>query len=294
MKVQQTFKNNWPTIYLVGTPIGNLNDMSNRAIKILNEVDIIACEDTRNTQVLLKKFNIKKKLISLHMHNETERIKEINQALSDGKNIAIVSDAGAPVISDPGAAFINGINQTNTQFNVTAVNVGPAYIHAIVAAGFTNKQNYFHGFIEHKTEQTKKEELISIINKYNNEAIVSFYESVHRIKSTVALLVEILDKEQKILVARELTKINEEFIFGSTLEVAKFVASESFIEKGEFVIVVDQFSNCKTDLTDQELADEVASYLAKGFKLKQASEVVANLYNKKKNEVYKIYLDFYK
>ncbi|WP_027063115.1 16S rRNA (cytidine(1402)-2'-O)-methyltransferase [Mesoplasma seiffertii] len=294
MKIQQTFKNNWPTIYLVGTPIGNLDDMSTRAIEVLTQVEIIACEDTRNTQVLLNKFKIKNKLMSLHMHNEIDRVNEISQILSLGKSIAIVSDAGAPIISDPGAAFINKMNQTEIEFNVTAVNVGPAYIHAIVAAGFTNKQNYFHGFIEHKTEQAKKEELVSIINKYNDQAIISFYESVHRIKATIKMLADILNPTQKVLIARELTKLNEEFISGTPLELADFVYSESFIEKGEFVIVIDQFANHKSDLTDQELADEVAKYLEKGFKLKQASEAVANLYNKKKNEVYKLYLDFYK
>ncbi|WP_026389667.1 16S rRNA (cytidine(1402)-2'-O)-methyltransferase [[Acholeplasma] multilocale] len=294
MKLQQTFKNNLPTIYLVGTPIGNLEDMSPRAIKVLDEVDFICCEDTRTTQVLLKKFDIRSKLISLHMHNEVDRVEEIAIALNQGKNIAIVSDAGAPVISDPGAAFINRIKQTEVDFNVTSVNVGPAYIHAIVAAGYTNKENYFYGFIENKNYQSKKDELVNVINKYNDSAIISFYESVHRIKDTTALLKEILNPEQEITVARELTKLNEEFISGKVGEVSDFINSDKFIEKGEFVIVIDKYEQKLAQLSDQELADKVEEYIKQGYKLKQASEIVANLYNQKKNEIYKIYLNFYK
>lgn len=157
MRNQSTFKNNKSAIYLVGTPIGNLEDISFRAIDTLKKVDVICCEDTRTSQTFLKKYNINKKLISLHKFNEAKRIKELIQVLDAQNDIAIISDDGCPAISDPGATFINEILKVY-DCNVTSVNVGPAYVHAIVASGYLAKENYFHGFLDNKSENTKMNE----------------------------------------------------------------------------------------------------------------------------------------
>ncbi|ATZ18879.1 16S rRNA (cytidine1402-2'-O)-methyltransferase [Williamsoniiplasma somnilux] len=294
MIIQKTFKNNLPTIYLVGTPIGNLEDFSFRAVSILQNVDFICCEDTRTSGNLLNKYNIKSKLISLHKFNEQQRIKEIVDLLLAGKNIALISDAGAPVISDPGAHFISQLRNENINFNVSAINVGPAYIHAIVASGFNNKENYFHGFIEAKNGVNKYKEIAQIISKYNSSAIVAIYESVHRIKDTVNHLNQILLSTQKLLIARELTKINEEFIIGTIGEINDYLNSSEFIEKGEFVIVVDKHLKEIETLSDQQIASKVQEYVDNGFKTKQAVEITSNIVNKNKNEIYNLYLKFYK
>ncbi|WP_031543269.1 16S rRNA (cytidine(1402)-2'-O)-methyltransferase [Mesoplasma photuris] len=294
MRVQQTFKNNKPTIYLVGTPIGNLDDMPPRALKVLEEVDFIFCEDTRTTSILLSKFEIKNNLISLHMHNEFQRVVEVNKLLESGKNIAIVSDAGAPIISDPGATFLNELKKQDLEFNISSVNVGPAYIHAIVASGFISKQNLFYGFIESKNEVSKKNELLNIVKKYNDENIIAFYESVHRIKSTIKILNELLNHDQQVVVAREITKLNEEYISGNISEVNEFIQSDQFIEKGEFVIVLDKYQVQSLELSSEQIANKVKALVDDGYKTKQACEFVANESTFSKNEIYKIYLDFFK
>lgn len=174
------------------------------------------------------------------------------------------------------------------------MNVGPAYIHAIVGSGFTHPQNYFYGFISQKSEQAKLTELTQVISKYNNEAIIAFYESVHRIKDTIQTLTKILQPQQNIVVARELTKLNEEFIFGSIVEVNQFVQSTDFIEKGEFVILIDQFTNQVVKLSDQDIIQEVEKYIGQGLKLKAAITIVSDLIGMKKNQIYDLYLSLVK
>lgn len=288
MRNQSTFKNSKPTIYLVGTPIGNLEDISFRAIDTLKNVDVICCEDTRTSQTFLKKYNINKKLISLHKFNETERIKELIQVLENQNNIAIISDAGCPAISDPGATFINEILKVY-DCNVTSVNVGPAYIHAIVASGYVTKENYFHGFLDSKSEKTKINELKEIINK-NSNVIISFYESVHRIQDTVAKLKEILNPTQSVLIGRELTKINEQYIQGNIIVVNEFIQSEAFVLKGEFVIVIDAQKQINIEIDKQEIITLVEELIKEGYKLKQACDIVGAKINKSKNEVYQIFI----
>ncbi|ASZ08863.1 16S rRNA (cytidine(1402)-2'-O)-methyltransferase [Mesoplasma chauliocola] len=288
MRNQSTFKNNKPTVYLVGTPIGNLEDISFRALEVLKKVDVICCEDTRTSQTFLQKYQISKKLISLHKFNETDRVKELSLLLKDNQDIAIVSDAGCPAISDPGATFINKILQA-TDCNVTSVNVGPAYIHAIVASGYRAKENYFYGFLEHKSGNSKMNELKDLLGK-NSKAIISFYESVHRIQDTVEKLSTILNAEQSVLIGRELTKLNEQFMQGPISELNQFVQSEEFILKGEFVIVIDSQIVENTFVTNEKIVKLIEEQIKQGYKLKQACEIIGAKVNKSKNEVYQIFI----
>ncbi|ATZ17484.1 16S rRNA (cytidine1402-2'-O)-methyltransferase [Williamsoniiplasma luminosum] len=286
---QNTFKNDAPTVYLVGTPIGNLDDFSYRAISILKTVDVIFCEDTRTSKTLFKKYQIDKPLISLNKVNEVEKIDQIIKRLENHQNIAIVSDAGAPIISDPGAIVISKIRALNPDFNVTAINVGPAYIHALVIAGYTNISNLFYGFIRNKNLKAKKEELQQVLNKYSNDHLIVFYESVHRIKDTIKTLMEI-NPHQDLMIARELTKINEQIIQGNIVEVNDFIQSEAFVEKGEFVLVLDVNKHQNLEMNDPQLLELVEKYLNEGYKLKRASEMISDLYDLKKNEIYNKYI----
>lgn len=288
MRNQSTFKNKLPTVFLVGTPIGNLEDVSFRAINTLNNVDYILCEDTRTSKTFLDKYKIHKPLLSLHMHNEKERISNIFNILSDLKNIAIISDAGCPVISDPGAFLVQQLISANV-CNVTSVNVGPAYIHAIVASGFTNTKNYFHGFVNNKSKPSKNKEIREMIEN-NQNTIISFYESVHRIKDTIVVLSEVLQHETQVLIARELTKLNEQYIQGNIKELHEYVDSNEFVEKGEFVIVINNLSIASKTYSELDIIKLVDQFIIEGLKLKQACEKVSSICSLSKNDIYNLYI----
>jgi len=288
MFIQQTFKNNQPTIFLVGTPIGNLSDMSFRAIEVLQSVDVILCEDTRTSKPLLTKYQINKPLLSLHKFNEHERKDKIIELLDDGQNLALISDAGVPAISDPGAELIHQLRWVELiDFNASGVNAGPAYVHALVAAGFTNRTNYFHGFIQNKTTNSKTNELTAMVESHQNE-IVSFYESVHRIKDTLQILAGIYPSIPMTL-NRELTKLNEEIIYGTVEEVNRFVQGPDFIQKGEFVVVLDLIAENQV-YQDSELLEQLQAALDEGLKLKEAAKKVSDLTGVGKNYLYDLFL----
>lgn len=289
---QQTFKTEQAKIYLVATPIGNLKDFTFRSAEILKSVDLIFCEDTRTSKVLLEKYDIKTSTQSLHKFNETERWKMMVNLIEANKTMAIISDAGVPVISDPGAKIINLVRQNYPQVVISAIGVGPAYLHALIVSGFLVDHHYFYGFLKNRQPIGKKQELNQLLNQ-NVFAQSSFilYESVHRIKKTIAVLKEILPSTQQILVARELTKINEQILIGSIQEINVFLESEEFVEKGEFVIVIDQQIKTQSQsLTTEELIKAVEQSLNQGLKLKQAAQLVALNHGLSVNEVYQIYV----
>nr|VZS00051.1 Ribosomal RNA small subunit methyltransferase I [Mycoplasma feriruminatoris] len=240
MIIQKTYKNNKPTVYLVTTPIGNLEDISLRAINTLKQVDVICCEDTRTSKVLLDKYQIKNNLLSLHKFNENLRVDQIINLLNENKNIAIISDAGVPIISDPASYIINQLKELDINCNITAISAGSAYIHALISSGFLIDSHYFYGFLKNKNKISKQNELAELINKYANDSIICLYESVHRLKDTINCLNEILNQNHKIVISKELTKINEEIIYGSINQVNQYINSEEFVLKGEFVIVIDK------------------------------------------------------
>jgi 16S rRNA (cytidine1402-2'-O)-methyltransferase len=220
------------TLYVVATPIGNLEDITHRALRVLREVDIIACEDTRHTRKLLNHYGIKTKVTSYHDHNERERTVELLQALASGANVAIVSDAGTPSISDPGFRLVN---EAGAQGLPVVALPGPtALIAALVASGLPTDEFFFAGFLPARSgsRRTRLAELRELL------ATLIFYEAPHRIAATLRDAREILG-ERKAVVARELTKIHEEIVRGRLSELAERFGSEEKA-RGEIVLVIDR------------------------------------------------------
>lgn len=230
MKRIKTFKTDRPKLYLVGTPIGNLQDISERASKTLEMVDIIYCEDTKNTIRLLTHFNIKKPLRSLHEHNEKEKTDDIISVLSSGQSVAYVSDAGNPIISDPGSLLVKSVNNHN--FEVVTI-LGPsAFLHALINSTFDSSSFTFYGFLDR--QESKRNHKLSLINERTEVAIL--YEAPHRIEKLLQSIEKVMPT-RKLCLARELTKIHEEFIYGTATEILS-LDMESI--RGEIVLVIDR------------------------------------------------------
>lgn len=232
MKTQQSYqKNKLGTLYLVPTPIGNLEDMTVRAVQTLKEVDLIACEDTRVTQKLLNHFEVDTKKVSYHEHNIQEQTSQLIDDLLAGQNIAQVSDAGMPSISDPGVELV----EAAVAQHIPVVPLpGPnAALTALIASGISPQPFTFYGFLSRKKSDLK-EELEDLKDK--TETLI-FYESPYRLKKMLKELVDIFGDNRQVVLAREVTKRYEEFIRGTAKEVSNW-ANESDL-RGEFVVIVD-------------------------------------------------------
>jgi 16S rRNA (cytidine1402-2'-O)-methyltransferase len=221
-----------PGLYLVATPIGNLEDITLRALRVLRSVDRIACEDTRQTQKLLNHFDIRTPTVSYHMHNEAGRARELATELKGGARIAVVSDAGTPGIADPGgqiaaAAIAAGV----PVFPVPGAN---AAISALVASGLAGETFTFHGFLPAKEGQRRT--ALEALRGSGSSGILIFYEAPHRILETLADVEAIFGAAQHVVVARELTKLHEEFLRGTVGEVRKTLEERASV-KGEFVLL---------------------------------------------------------
>ncbi len=275
MKRIKSFDHSHNLLYLIATPIGNLGEFPARAIEVINEMDLIAAEDTRNTSDLLHKFNIKKPLVSLREHNEVEASLNIIKQIKDGKKVAYMSDAGYPGISDPG--YILTKLCLENDIAVSTISGSSAFINALVRSGLDTSHFYFHGFLSAK-ENEAKEELESIKNK--SETLI-FYESPHRIVKTLKLLLEVLG-DRRISLQRELTKINEENIIGSLSELVKL--DESTL-KGEMVIIVEGNKANQENYNDEEIIKLVNELVAKGLSKKDAIEFVSNVTKVRKNHI---------
>lgn len=272
MKRNKSFNSHNPLLYLVATPIGNLKEFTPRAIEVLNEVDLVAAEDTRNTKQLLSHFGIQKDLFSLREHNEIEASNHIIKMMKHGKKVAYVSDAGYPGISDPGYLLVN--EAIKNDINVSTVCGSSAFINALVASGLPTNHFYFHGFLPAKSGDAIKE-LTTLKDK--KETLI-FYESPHRILKTLALLHEVFGEREAVL-ARELTKINEEYLRGTLDE---FLSIDENTLKGEMVIIV-KGSEEEIKLNDEFLLNKVGYFIEKGLTTKTAIEVVCEEYNVQKN-----------
>ncbi len=222
-----------PALYIVPTPIGNLEDITLRALKVLNEVDIIACEDTRNTGKLLKQLNIeKKKLISYHNFNEKQKSDELLAFIQNGKAVALVSDAGTPLISDPGYRIVN--RAIELRVKIIPLPGPSAFLTALTVSGFDINEFVFFGFPPQKKGRAK---FIEKIANYNNTIVL--YESPHKIIKLLDDLSNFIDNNRNICICRELTKIHEEFIRGNIKECKEYLLNKTSI-KGEFVIIIDK------------------------------------------------------
>ena len=221
-------------LYVVGTPIGNLEDITLRALRVLKEVDIILCEDTRVTRKLLQKYEIKTPLGSYHAHSTPSKVKKIIGSLESGKNMALVSDAGTPGISDPGAWLISEIRKALPEVKIIPIPGPSALISALSVSGFPADDFIFFGFLPHKKGREKRFKEIA-----ESKKTTVFYESTHRLLKTLEKLSRELSKERKIGVFGEITKFYEKIIYGSAEETLEYFKNTKDATKGEFVIIVE-------------------------------------------------------
>ncbi len=285
MKVQKSFKGqtDYGTLYLVPTPIGNLQDMTFRAVETLKAVDFICAEDTRNTGLLLKHFDITVKQISFHEHNAYEKIPELLELLKSGKNLAQVSDAGMPSISDPGHDLVKAAIAED--ITVVALPGASAGITALIASGLAPQPHIFYGFLPRKSGQQK--DFFESKKAYPETQI--FYESPYRVSDTLENMLAIYGDRQVVLV-RELTKLYEEYQRGSISELLEYITENPL--KGECLLIVsgqDQAVLTEAAAEDLNPAELVSSLVEAGEKPNQAIKKVAKTYGLNRQEVYNAY-----
>lgn len=279
MNRQKSFENNKSTLFLVATPIGNLNEMTYRAVDTLKNVDFIAAEDTRNTVKLLNHFEITTKLMSHHEHNLTSSIPKILNLLCEGHDIALVSDAGYPAISDPGYELVKEV--IKEEFNIVPISGANACLNALVVSGICPQPFLFYGFLDHQ-DKKKRKELEELKSK--KETIV-FYEAPHRIKKTLTLMLDIFGNRQ-IALCREITKKHEEINRGTIDEILLVVDDM----KGEMVIVIEGSHEIEEEqVFEQTIEEHVNEYIDKGMSAKDAIKEVAKQRNVSKNVIYQEY-----
>ena len=227
----------YSTFYIVGTPIGNLEDMTFRGVRILKEVDLILCEDVSNAQKILKHFEIDTRCTNYFANSRLNKIDEIIKMLKEGKNVALISDAGMPTISDPGSLLVQKIYQAKEEDLAIEIKVVPgptAITSAFALSGLTGNEFTFLGFLPHKKgRETLFKEIV------DNKRVSIFYESVHRFSKCLESLEKLLDEKRLVIVARELTKIHEEIVRGNIKEVKDYFEQNKDKVRGEFVVLID-------------------------------------------------------
>lgn len=280
MNRQKSFENDKATLYLVATPIGNLSEMTPRAIEVLKSVDVIAAEDTRNTMKLLSHFDIKTRCMAHHMHNEYESARGLLALLEEGKNVAVVSDAGYPLVSDPGQVVVNMVVEAG--FNVVPISGANAALNALVASGLSAQPFMFVGFLKANENERRKscEELAKV------KQTLIFYEAPHRIKKTLHTFLEVFGN-RKMCLAREITKKHEEFLRGTISEILDICDDL----KGEMVLVLEGYKEdeISDDIPFSVLYEKIHCYIRSGYSTNEAIKKVAKDHGLSKNEVYKQY-----
>lgn len=284
MQVQKSFKEELScgTLYLVPTPIGNLSDMTFRSIEVLKTVDMIAAEDTRNTGLLLKHFDIATRQMSFHEHNAFEKIPELISCLKEGKSLAQVSDAGMPSISDPGHDLVKAA--VAESIPVVALPGASAGITALIASGLAPQPHVFYGFLPRKSGQQKS--FLEAKKRYPETQI--FYESPYRVKETLGNILAVYGDRQAVLV-RELTKLYEEYQRGTVSELLDYIAETP--PKGECLLIISGYEKQENEqqLSEANLKDLVEELIAKGMRPNQAIKKVAKDNNFNRQELYQIY-----
>lgn len=275
--MSQKSYDNSPTLYLIPTPIGNLDDISIRCLNTLKEVDVIFSEDTRVTSLLLSHFEISKKLVSSHSYNEDVTSNKLIDYLKEGKNVGLVSDRGTPVISDPGYKLAKAAIDNN--FNVVALPGTTAFVPALIASGLNPQPFLFFGFLSNKSNKRKKE--LEDLKNYPYTLI--FYEAPHRLLETLDDMYDVLGN-RKICISREISKKFEE-IYRDTLENIREQVKDA---KGEFVIVIDGNYEEKT-YDNLSVIEHVNLYIKEGYDVKEASKLVAKERKMTKSDVYNEY-----
>jgi len=266
------------TLYVVATPIGNLEDISGRAIQTLKSVGRVLAEDTRRTQQLFSHFGIRNQLVSLHDHNERQRVENIEQWLSDGEDLALVSDAGTPLISDPGYHVVSTLREKG--FNIVPIPGASALIAALSVAGLPTDRFCFEGFLPAKPSGRRKK-----IASLKSEARTwVFYESSHRIQQCIDDLVSELGDERKVVIARELTKRFETVISGPLVDIVSILANDANQLRGEFVVMVE--GRAQEESTQQVSAEQLLSLLVPHLPTKLAAQITSEVTGENKKALY--------
>lgn len=276
--MSQKSYDNSPTLYLIPTPIGNMEDITIRAIKVLKSVDVIFCEDTRVTGQLLKYYNINKKLISSHNFNESKNVDKLLEFLNDGLNVGLVSDRGTPIISDPGYELARTAIEHN--FNVVSLPGATALIPALTSSGISPMPFYYYGFLNNKDSSRKKE----LSNLKNIKATLIIYEAPHRINKTLKDMKEILGNNRKISISREITKKYEEIYRGTIEELV----DQNNDYKGELVLVIEGNKDAR-EYENLSIEEHINLYINDDVNVMEAIKLVAKERGLKKSEVYNIY-----
>jgi len=273
------------TLYIVATPIGNLEDITERALRVLREVDIIACEDTRHTKKLLSHFGIQTKTISYHEHNEQQRAAELREFLGSGKKVALVSDAGTPLISDPGFRLVNAAIAQGIE--IVAIPGPAAFVNALVVSGLPSDQFLFAGFLPARSSARRAK--LEALREARGTLI--FYEAPHRIVATLKDAVEVLGNRAAV-VARELTKLHEEVARGTLSDLAAAFSKQS--ARGEMVLVIGSEAAPPNETSGKaapaRLIERVTELEAGGLTAKEALKKAARELGIKRAEAYRIML----
>ncbi len=271
------------TLYIVATPIGNLGDISQRALDVLTQVDLIACEDTRHTQKLLSAYSIKNKTMSMHDHNERQRQEHIAKLLTEGQSIALVSDAGTPLISDPGFHLVRHCRQQGLK--VSPIPGACAAIAALSAAGLPTDRFSFEGFLPSKSGARQA----TLLNLANEERTMVFYDAPRRAIDTVADIVTVLGGDRYVVIARELTKTFETIYSDTAENLLTWLNEDPNQLKGEMVLIIEGFKVDPNAISPKII--DTLKLLLKEMKPKTACAITAEIYGVKKNALYDIALE---
>ncbi|MGI2260598.1 16S rRNA (cytidine(1402)-2'-O)-methyltransferase [Shewanella sp. GXUN23E] len=272
-------------LYIVPTPIGNLQDMSPRAIEVLEQVSLIACEDTRHSGKLLKHFGISTRTTALHDHNERARAQWIAEQLAAGQSVALISDAGTPLISDPGYHLVTHLRSEG--FMVIPLPGPCAAITALSASGLPSDRFSFEGFLPSK-EKARLDKLTEL--KEDPHTLI-FYESPHRIVYSLEAIAQVFGEDRQIVMAREVTKTFETFLTGTAAEVLARVKADDNQQKGEIVLMCHGFAAAADDEGVPSVAMATLKLLSAELPLKKAAAIAAQIHDLKKNALYKAGLE---
>lgn len=274
-------------LYIVATPIGNLEDITFRAIRILKTVDLIAAEDTRHSGKLLKHYQISTPTVSYHQHNNKAKIKDILNLLKQGKNIALISDAGIPIISDPGYELVKNCLEEN--INIIPIPGANAALTALIASGLSCEKFVFEGFLP--TKNKLRSDLLNSLKRETRTII--FYEAPHRLERTLIDFKEVFGGKRNIVLARELTKLYEEFWRGNIEEAIAFY-KDLHKPKGEYTIVLEgNLNNGELTLTEEEVKKELENLLKQGISKTEASRQLAQFSSFSKRQIYQFALEIF-
>jgi 16S rRNA (cytidine1402-2'-O)-methyltransferase len=278
--MSQKSYDNSPTLYLIPTPIGNMDDLTYRTVETLKMVDVLFCEDTRETGKLLKSLNISKKMVANHDHNETSNYEKLEEYLAAGNNVGLVSDRGTPVISDPGFELARYASERG--YNVVGLPGANALIPALIMSGINPKPFLFYGFLNSKESKRIKE----LEDLAQEKATLIFYEAPHRINDTLLDISQVLGNNRKMSISREITKKYEEIYRGTVQELI----DQKNEYKGELVLVVEG-NNSKKEY-EMSIIEHINLYIEDGYSSKDAIKLVSKERNLKKSEVYDEYLKY--